>query len=167
MFAGFTDVAACRAVSNPAGCRIFRQISCFSPLNLGTLFRCCVLGQRTSPSNTSLDSGENDYLVGQRWQCVRWVQCAEMAAGLYALRGVEMAQEWTGPVTRGSNLKSDARSSDLISDYELAPFFFFLSWLLLKAIYTERAENTHAQYCSDITENELRTIYVKVKCSWF
>ena len=95
------DVAACRAVSNPAWCRIFREISCFSPLNLGTLLRCCVLGQGTSPSNASLDSGENEYLVGQRWQCVRWVQCAETAAGLYALRGVEMAHEWTGPVTRG------------------------------------------------------------------
>ena len=26
---------------------------------------------RPSPSNASLDSGENEYLVGQRWQCVR------------------------------------------------------------------------------------------------
>ena len=33
----FADVADCRAVSNPA--RIFREISCFSPLNIGTLFR--------------------------------------------------------------------------------------------------------------------------------
>ena len=33
--------------------------------------RCCVLGQGTSPSNASFDSGENEYLVGQRWQCVR------------------------------------------------------------------------------------------------
>ena len=85
-----TDVTACRAVSNPAWCSIFREISCFSPLNLGTLLRCCVLGQGTSPSNASLDSGENEYLVGQRWQCV---QCAETAAGLYDLRGVEMAHE--------------------------------------------------------------------------
>ena len=74
------DVAACRAVSNPAWCRIFWEISCFSPLNLGTLLRCCVLGQGTSPSNVSLDSGENEYLVGQRWQFVWWVQCAETAA---------------------------------------------------------------------------------------
>ena len=44
-------------VSNPAWCRIFREISCFSPLNLGTLLRWCVLGQDTSPSNASLDSG--------------------------------------------------------------------------------------------------------------
>ena len=43
----------------------------FSPLNLGTLLRCCVLGQSTSPSNTSIESGGNEYLVGQRWQCVR------------------------------------------------------------------------------------------------
>ena len=65
------DVAACRAVSNPAWCRIFREILCFSPLNLGTLLRCCVLGQGTSPLNASIDSGENEYLIGQRWQCVR------------------------------------------------------------------------------------------------
>ena len=65
------DVAACRGVSNPAWCRIFREISCFWPLILGTLLRCCVLGQGTSPSNASLESGENEYLVGKRWQCVR------------------------------------------------------------------------------------------------
>ena len=82
------DVAACRAVSNPAWCRIFRKISCFSPFNPGT---CCVLGQSTLPSNASLDSGENEYLVGQRWQCDG--QCAETATGLYALRGVDMAHE--------------------------------------------------------------------------
>ena len=39
------DVAACRAVSNPAWCRIFREISYFSRLNLGTLLRWRVLGQ--------------------------------------------------------------------------------------------------------------------------
>ena len=76
----FANVTACRAVSNPAWCRIFREISCFSPLNIGTLFRCCVLGQDTLPSHASLDSGVNEYLVGQRWQCVRLVPSAEMAA---------------------------------------------------------------------------------------
>ena len=65
------DVAACRAVLNPAWCRIFREISFVSPLNLVILLRCCVLGQGTSPSNASLDSGENEYLVRQRWQRVR------------------------------------------------------------------------------------------------
>ena len=50
---------------------ILREISCFSAHNTGTLLRCCVLGQDTSPSNASLDSGENEYLVEQRWQCVR------------------------------------------------------------------------------------------------
>ena len=34
----FDKVATCRVVSNPACCRIFREKSCFSPLNLGTLF---------------------------------------------------------------------------------------------------------------------------------
>ena len=38
--------------------------------------------------------------MGQRWQCVRYVQCVEMAAGLYGLPRVEMAHEQTGPVTR-------------------------------------------------------------------
>ena len=46
-------------------CRIF---------NLGTLFQCCVLGQGTSPSKASIDSGENEVLVGQRWQGVRYVK---------------------------------------------------------------------------------------------
>ena len=64
----FVNCTACRAVSNSAWSRIFRETSCFSPFNIGTLFRCCVLGQGTS--NASLDSGENEYLVGQRWQCV-------------------------------------------------------------------------------------------------
>ena len=36
----FADVAACRAVSNPAWCRIFREISWVSLLNIGTLLRC-------------------------------------------------------------------------------------------------------------------------------
>ena len=86
------DIAACRAVSNPAWCRIFREISCFSPPILGIAYCLDVvsLGQVTSLSNASLDSGEKEYLVGQRYKCVREVQCAEMDAGLYARRGVEM-----------------------------------------------------------------------------
>ena len=84
----FANVTACHAVSNPAWCRIFREISCFSPLNIGTLFRCCVLGQ------ASLDSGVNEYLVGQRWQCVRLVPSAEMAASaVCSKKGVEMVHE--------------------------------------------------------------------------
>ena len=42
------------------GAGFFREILCFSPLNIGTLFRCCVLGQDTLPSHASLDSGVND-----------------------------------------------------------------------------------------------------------
>ena len=41
-----------------------------------------------------------------------------MAAGLYALRGVEMAHEWTAPVT---SLNLADKPSDLISDYKPAP----------------------------------------------
>ena len=68
---GFANVAACRAVSNPAWCKIFIKISCFSSFDIGTLFRCCALGLGTLPSHASLDSCVNEYLVGQRWQCVR------------------------------------------------------------------------------------------------
>ena len=67
----FANVTACRAVSNPAWYRIFGEISCISPLNIKTLFRCRVLGQGTLPSYASLDSGVNEYLVGQTWQFVR------------------------------------------------------------------------------------------------
>ena len=99
----FANFTACRAVSNPAWCRIFREILCFSPLNIGTSFRCCVLWQDTLPSHASLDSGVNEYLVGQRWQCVWLVPSAEMAASaVCSKKRVEMVHEWTGPVTRGN-----------------------------------------------------------------
>ena len=87
------NVTACRAVSNPAWCRIFREISCFSSLNIGIIFRCCVLGQGTLPSNDSLDSGVNEYLVGQRCKCVRLVPSAEMAASVISKKGVKMVHE--------------------------------------------------------------------------
>ena len=51
---------------------------------MGTLFRCCVLGQGTLPSHALLDSGVNEYLVGQRWQCVRLVPSAEKLQVMYA-----------------------------------------------------------------------------------
>ena len=41
-------------VSNPVWCKIFIEMSCFSPNNIGTLFRCRVFGQSTSLSNVSL-----------------------------------------------------------------------------------------------------------------
>ena len=53
------------------GYPLFSYLFTLHIVNIGTLFRCCVLGQGTSPSNASLDSGENEYLVVQRWQCVR------------------------------------------------------------------------------------------------
>ena len=90
----FANVAACRVVSNPAWCRIFRKILYFSPLNIGALFRCCVLGQGTSPSHASLNSGVNEYLVRQRWQCVRLVPSAEIAASAVCSKdGIEMVHE--------------------------------------------------------------------------
>ena len=90
----FADVAASRAVSNPSWWRIFREISCFPPLNIGALFPCCVLGQGTSPAHASLDSGVNKYLVGQQWQCVRLVSSAAMAASaVCSKKGIEMVHE--------------------------------------------------------------------------
>ena len=41
-----------------------------------------------------LDSGVNEYLVGQRWQCVRLVPSAEKAASaVCSKKGVEMVHE--------------------------------------------------------------------------
>ena len=71
----------------------FQINTMFLPFNIGTLFRC-VLGQSTSPSHVSLDSGVNEYLVGQRWQCVRLVISAEMAVSVVCSKeGVEIAHE--------------------------------------------------------------------------
>ena len=82
----FANDAVCCTVSEPAWCRIFKEISCFSPPNIGTLFRLCVLGQSTLFPHASLDSDVNDYLEEDRWQCVRKVQwISSTAAGLYAL----------------------------------------------------------------------------------
>ena len=52
------------------------------------------LGQGTLPSYASLNSGVNEYLVGQRWQFVRLVSSAEMAASaVCSKKGVEMVHE--------------------------------------------------------------------------
>ena len=40
---------ACRSVSNPSCCRVFIEISCFFPLNIGTSSWCCVRWQSTLP----------------------------------------------------------------------------------------------------------------------
>ena len=45
-----------------------------------------------------------------------------MAAALYALNGVEKANERTGLLSTGQNVNSDIRSSDLISDYKTFTF---------------------------------------------
>ena len=50
-----------------------------------------------------------------------------MAAGLYSLKPILMAHEQTGPVTRGYNVESADKSSDLISDYKPAPLPFYLT----------------------------------------
>ena len=61
-----------------------------SPLSiLGHSFD--VVSQDTLPSHALLDSGVNEYPVGQRWQCVRLVPSAEMAASaVCSKKGVEI-----------------------------------------------------------------------------
>ena len=62
-----------------------------SPLSILVHFSCCALGQDTLPSHASLDTGKNEYQVGQRWQCVRLVPSAEMAASaVCSKKGVEI-----------------------------------------------------------------------------
>ena len=46
---GFANVTACRVVSNPALCRIFRRKLCFSPLNIGHYFDVVFLGKALYP----------------------------------------------------------------------------------------------------------------------
>ena len=56
--------------------------------------RCCVLGQDTLPSHALLNSGVYEYLVGQRWRCVRLVPSAEMAAcAVCSKKRVEMVHK--------------------------------------------------------------------------
>ena len=66
-----------------------------SPLSiLGHYFDVASLGKTLYPSHASLDSGLNEYLVGQRWQCVRLTPSAEMAASaVCSKKGVERVHE--------------------------------------------------------------------------
>ena len=58
------------------------------------IFDVVYLGQGTLPSHASIDSGVNEYLVGQRWLCVRLVPSAEMAASaVCSKKGVELVHE--------------------------------------------------------------------------
>ena len=66
------NAVACRAVSNTAWRRIIRKSHVSHLLVLGHYFDVVSLVkdfQGFSTSSASLDSGENEYLVGQRWQC--------------------------------------------------------------------------------------------------
>ena len=70
----FADVATCRAVSNPAWCRIFRDSEYH-------VFPLSILGQ---------------ILLRCHWArhfTLKCFKCAGMAAGLYALRRHEIAHE--------------------------------------------------------------------------
>ena len=81
-------------VQTPLGAGFQLDITPPPPLStLGNCLDVCVFGRGASLSHASLNSGVNEYLVGQRWQFVRLVQCPEIAAGLYALHGVEMTHE--------------------------------------------------------------------------
>ena len=131
----FADVVACRAVSNPAWCRIMRERSCFSPLNLGTLSsRCCVLGQGTSPSNASLDSGGRTEME----------MCTISSISRNGCRTV--CSPWSWDDTRmnrssdhaGVNVNLADMSSNLISDYKRLPLSFFLTNLRLTKMNTSQ-----------------------------
>ena len=120
------SLPSARAVLNPAGCRIFKELSCFSPLKLGTLSRCWVLGQCTSPSNASLDSGEDEYLVGQRWQCVGYDKFSAPKRLQYCLLSVDLKWYTTEQVQwYGGNMSAD-KSLNLISDYRPLTLPLFL-----------------------------------------
>ena len=70
-----------------------------SPMSiLGHCVDVVSLSKALHPQTIQLTQWENAYLVRQRWQCVRLVKCAEIAAGLYAHRGVEMAHVCSVPV---------------------------------------------------------------------
>ena len=64
-----------------------------SPLSiLGNCFDAVSLGKALS--HALLDSGVNEYLVGQRWQCMRLHPCAEMtASAVCPKKGVKMVHE--------------------------------------------------------------------------
>ena len=68
----FANVAACRAVRIPVGAG-FSEKYHISPLSiLGYSFDVVYLGKAlVTPLSALLDSGENEYLVGQRCQCAR------------------------------------------------------------------------------------------------
>ena len=79
--------------SRLARCRIFREISCFSPLNTRTLwYQFYVLRQGFLPSCASPYSGVNKYLIRQRCQFlynkllaphhVTWLQCCMLPGEL-------------------------------------------------------------------------------------
>ena len=76
-------------------CRFDHQLGwlCYDAVPLGKAFY---------PHVHSLNPGVSGYLAGHwRLLCVGIVSSTVMTAGLCAPQGVEMAYEWTGPVTRG------------------------------------------------------------------
>ena len=74
----------------------------FDPRLRWICFDVVLLGKALCSHMHSLDPGVSGYLVRQwRLVCLNRSVRRKMAAGLYAPRGVEMAYEWTGPVTRG------------------------------------------------------------------
>ena len=58
-------------LSDPPGGRFSEKYIMFLPSQRwDTVSMFFVHGQDTLPSHAPLDSGVNEYLVGQRWQCV-------------------------------------------------------------------------------------------------
>ena len=72
------NVSACGASLRLARCRIFREISCFPPLNTGTLWcQCCVLILKcfTSIRCKWVPGGTEMAIVVQQVASVTWLQC--------------------------------------------------------------------------------------------
>ena len=71
----YYNVGPSRRRGPTLGVDFLRNIMPPPPFNVGiSLFRFCVLGQGILLLCASLDSGVNEYLVGQRWQYVREIQ---------------------------------------------------------------------------------------------
>ena len=76
------DVAACRAVSNPAWCRIFREISCFSILGHCEDAPLPLNGHKCSMISATHNSNFHSAKLLNTWLGDIFCKVSPMAAGL-------------------------------------------------------------------------------------
>ena len=111
----FADVAACRAVSNPDWCRIFKEISCPPQ----SCFDGVPLGKALHPQMLNL-------IQVKMSRPTRRTEMAMRTISLMGWNGCRIVcSPWSRNDTKmnrssnqGVNVKSDDRSPDLISDYK-------------------------------------------------